>query len=48
MLDGTDAFLVSDPFVHVWHNQEGIHPWHTASNQALIASRAHLFYPETD
>ena len=43
-----DAFLASDPFVHVWHNQEGIHPWDTASNQALIASRAHLFYPETD
>jgi hypothetical protein len=43
-----DAFLASDPFVHDWHKQESIHPWDTATNQALFASRAHLFYSETD
>lgn len=40
-----DGFLAYDPFVHDWLNHEAVHPWEAVSSQALIASRAHLFYP---
>lgn len=43
-----DAFLASDPFVHNWRDQVAIHPWAKASRDSLVASRAHLLYPEGD
>lgn len=40
-----DSFLASDPFFHDWRNHKTSHPWEAISSRALIASRAHLFYP---
>lgn len=40
-----DSFLTNDPFLYDWRNHEVPHPWEAVYSQALIASRAHLFYP---